>query len=194
MHTRLAIVSICIAVSLSILQPSDSRASGVSAPGMAPSKSIAVPVAAARPEDVSTIDGIVKAFYEVVSGPPGRPRQWSRDRTLYIPGVQFVAMNEDSTHHVTARAMTHQQLVDHYDAELVEKGFFEHEIHRKTERFGNIAHILSAYESRYTENGAVIARGVNSIELFWDGRRWWIVTAIWDEERADNPMPKELLP
>jgi hypothetical protein len=77
---------------------------------------------------------------------------------------------------------------------LVKKGFFEHEIHRKTERFGNIAHILSTYESRYTENGAVIARGINSIELFWDGHRWWIVTAIWDEERPDNPMPKELLP
>jgi hypothetical protein len=194
MHTRLAIASISVVVGLSVLQSHDSHASGISAPDQVPRKSVSVPVAAARPEDVSSIDGIVKAFYEVISGPSGQPRQWSRDRTLYIPRVQFVAMNEDSAHHATAQVMTHQQLVDHYDVELVEKGFFEHEIHRKTERFGNIAHILSTYESRYTENGAVIARGVNSIELFWDGRRWWIVTAIWDEERPDNPMPKELLP
>ena len=181
-------------VILGILQSGNSPASSISTPDQVPTKSVAVPVAAARPDDVASIDGIVKAFYEVISGPSGKPRQWSRDRSLYIPGVQFVAMNEDSAHHATARVMTHQQLVDHYDAELVEKGFFEREIYRKTERFGNIAHVLSSYESRLTETGPAIARGVNSIELFRDGRRWWIVTAIWDEERPDNPMPKEMLP
>lgn len=191
---RLAVASISVVVSLSVFQSRDARASGMSAPDQVPTKSVAVPAAAARSEDVSSIDGIVKAFYEVISGPSGQSRQWSRDRTLYIPGVEFVAANEDSMHRPTARVMTHQQLVDHYDAELVEKGFFEREIHRKTERFGNIAHILSTYESRFAESGPVVVRGVNSIELFWDGRRWWIVTAIWDEERPDNRIPKELLP
>ncbi len=98
MHTRWAIASVCVAVSLSIFQSRDSRASAISAPDIVPKESVAVPLAAARPEDVSSINGIVKAFYEVICGPPGQPRQWSRDRTLYIPGVQFVAMNEDSAH------------------------------------------------------------------------------------------------
>jgi len=68
------------------------------------------------------------------------------------------------------------------------------EIHRTTERFGNIAHVLSTYESRTKLSGPVIARGINSIELFWDGTRWWIASAIWDDERPDNPIPAQYLP
>ena len=146
-----------------------------------------------RAEDVSSLDGIMKAFYEAISGPAGEPRQWSRDRTLYIPGVRFVSMRVNAKGEPVARVMDHQQFVDSNDAELAAKGFFEWEIHRATKRFGNIAHIFSTYESRITKDGPVIARGVNSIELFWDGKRWWIAGAIWDEERKDNPLPKDLL-
>ena len=78
--------------------------------------------------------------------------------------------------------------------EGLQGGFYEKEVHRETQRFGNIAHIFSTYESRIKADGPVIARGINSIEAFWDGKRWWIASAIWDEERADNPMPKEYLP
>src|SRR2546430_7172320 len=57
----------------------------------APSHHVAVPPAAARPEDVATVDGIVRAYYDVITGPAGQPRQWSRDRSLYIPDLRFVA-------------------------------------------------------------------------------------------------------
>ena len=166
--------------------------SGLAQPGKTPS--VNVPSIAPRPDDVSSIDGMMKAFYEVISGPAGQPRQWSRDRTLYIPDVRFVAMKEGAKHNPQSLIMSHQQMVDRFDSALVGKGFFESEIHRRTERFGNIAHILSTYESRITKDGPVIDRGVNSIEFFWDGQRWWIAGAIWDEERSDNPIPKELLP
>jgi hypothetical protein len=147
----------------------------------------------ARAEDVGSIDGIMKAFYEVVSGPAGVPRQWSRDRTLYIPGVRFVAMTVNQKNEPVARVVDHQQFVDSSDSAVTGKGFFEWEIHRETKRFGNIAHIFSTYESHITKEGPVIARGVNSIELFWDGKRWWIAGAIWDEERKDNPLPRDFL-
>ncbi|MGA8223342.1 MAG: hypothetical protein WB780_16970 [Candidatus Acidiferrales bacterium] len=156
-------------------------------------KHVEVAAISARAEDVSSLDGIIKAYYEVVSGPAGEPRQWSRDRTLYIPGVRFVSMNVDKKGEPVAHVMDHQQFVDSSDAYVTSKGFFEWEIHRETKRFGNIAHIFSTYESRITKDGPVIARGVNSIELFWDGKRWWIASAIWDEEREDNPLPKDLL-
>jgi hypothetical protein len=147
----------------------------------------------ARSEDVSTIDGIMKAFYEVVSGPAGVPRQWSRDHTLYIPHVRFVSMTVNAKNEPVAHVVDHQQFVDSTDSAMTGKGFFEWEIHREIKRFGNIAHIFSTYESRITKDGSVIARGVNSIELFWDGKRWWIAGAIWDEERKDNPLPKDFL-
>jgi len=146
-----------------------------------------------RPEDVSTIDGIIAAFYDVVSGPAGTPRQWHRDSTLYIPNVHFVAMDVRQGRPV-ARVMDHAQFVAGYNRAFVDRGFFEREIHRVTKRFGNIVHVFSTYENSPTINGAIEGRGVNSIQLFWDGARWWIASATWEDERPDNPIPAELLP
>lgn len=146
-----------------------------------------------RPEDVATIDGMVKAYYEVVSGPAGQPRDWARDRTLYIKDLRFVMVETDKNGKPDPRIVDHQQFVDDSDAGLT-KGFFEKEIHRVTERFGPIAHVWSTYETRRTETGPIIKRGINSIELFWDGKRWWIANAIWTDETKDNPIPKEYLP
>lgn len=146
-----------------------------------------------RPADVATIDGVVKAYYEVVSGPAGQARDWARDRTLYIPGVKFVAMSEKEGKPV-AEIMTHDQYIERVNGWLVKNGFSEKEIHRETRRFGNIAHVWSTYESRQRPDGPVTARGINSLELYWDGSRWWVASAIWDGERADHPIPKEYLP
>ncbi len=150
---------------------------------------------APRAEDVATMDGIIKAYYAVVNVPKGEPRQWSRDRTLYIPDIRFVAIEPDHQKKtLVPQIMTHQQYVDNTDEFFAKNGFFENEIHRVTERFGNIAHVFSTYESRRLPDGPVIQRGINSIELFWDGKRWWIASAIWDNERPDNPIPAEYLP
>lgn len=143
------------------------------------------------PKDVSTIDGIVKAFYETISGGKGVPRQWSRDRTLYTPDVRFVAMSERDGK-VRASVMNHSQYVNSSNEFFVAEGFVEKEINRITRRFGNIAHVFSVYEF-VTEDKKQKGRGVNSIELFWDGSRWWISAVSWDEERAGNPIPKEFL-
>jgi hypothetical protein len=152
-----------------------------------------VPTIAPRPEDVGTLDGLIAAYYDVISGPAGKARQWSRDRTLYIPDIRFVSMSLGKDAKPVARTMSHQQFVDASDKGL-QAGFYEQEVHRTTERFGNIAHVFSTYESRVKADGPVIARGINSIEAFFDGKRWWIASAIWDEERPDNPMPPDYLP
>jgi hypothetical protein len=153
-----------------------------------------VPTVAARPEDVGTLDGILKAFYDVISGPAGQPRQWSRDRSLYIPHVQFVSLSTDSSGAISAAVMDHQAFVDQSNAGLVRRGFFETEIHRVTHRFGNVVHVFSTYEMRERLDGPVFGRGINSVELFWDGTRWWISAAQWDDERPGNPIPPEYLP
>jgi len=147
----------------------------------------------ARPQDVATIDGVVAAYYDVVTGPAGQPRDWARDRNLYIPGVKFVAMSEKDGKPV-AQVMTHEQYVQRVNDWLVKNGFVEKEIHREVRHFGNMAHVWSTYESRQKADGPVIARGINSLELYWDGTRWWVAAAVWDEERNGNPIPKEYLP
>jgi hypothetical protein len=155
-------------------------------------QSVAVATIPARAEDVATIDGMIKAFYDVISGPAGQPREWARDRTLYTPDVRFISMDvRDGKPHATI--MSHQQFVDRSDQGLVTAGFFEEEIHRVTRKFGNTTHVFSTYVMK-DGNGRKIGRGVNSIQLFWDGDRWWISGVAWDDERPDNPIPPDLLP
>lgn len=158
-----------------------------------PPKHVAVPTLSPRPEDVASVDAMIKAFYDVISGPPGRPRQWARDRSLYVPGVTFVATGVGKRGPYAA-IMDHQTFVDQTDSGFVHDGFFEQEIHRVMQTYGNIVHAFSTYEERRAPDGPVAGRGINSIELFWDGTRWWIASAIWFSEDAQHQIPKEYLP
>jgi len=155
---------------------------------------VAVPTVPARAEDVATLDGIIAAFYDVISGPVGQPRQWARDRSLYVPGVRFVSTGYGAAGDRDVHVMDHQTFVDDIDSALVAEGFYETEIHRVTRRVNDIAHVFSTYEMRRAPDAPVFGRGVNSIELFWDGTRWWIAGAVWIDEAPDHPIPADLLP
>ena len=152
-----------------------------------------VPAIAPHPEDVASVDGIVKAYYDVISGPPGQPRQWSRDRSLYIKDLRFVATGIERGE-AYARVMDHQEFVDRSDSGFVHNGFFEREIHRVARSYGDILQVWSTYEERRSAHEAVEGRGINALQLFWDGRRWWIASAIWYEEDPAHPIPSEYLP
>jgi hypothetical protein len=146
-----------------------------------------------RPEDVETLEGIVAAFYEVISGPAGQPRQWDRDATLYLPGITFTVMGRDpETGDPRPRTIPKAAFIEQSDPFLVQSGFHEREIHRVTTRYGAVAHVWSSYEWE-TEDGRT-GRGVNGIHLAWDGARWWISHATWDQESPDNPIPEQFLP
>jgi len=151
-----------------------------------------VPTLAPRPADVSTLDGIIAAYYDVITGTAGQPRQWGRDRTLYWPGIRFFAAGVKPDGSPAVRVYTHQEYVDDADASMMKNGFAEREIHRVTHRIGNVAHVMSTYETRRVADGPITGRGVNSIDLFWDGKRWWITAASWDDERPNAPIPREL--
>jgi hypothetical protein len=156
---------------------------------------VSIGKAAPLPDDVSSIDGMIKAYYEVVSGPAGQPRQWARDATLYIPNVRFVVLSEDASGKTSAESMSHQEFVDSSEAALAGKSFYEHEIHRITHRAGNIAHVLSTSERSSSPDGKAEGLGVDSIQLYWDGRRWWITGAdLWALNTNKHPLPPEFLP
>ena len=149
----------------------------------------------ARPDDVATLDGIMKAYFEVVSGPAGQPRQWNRDHTLYIPDIRFVLMSEDASGKISTRSMTHQEFADDSTAALANNAFYERELHRITHRFGNVAHILSTAVQRLSPDGPATGHSIDSVELFWDSHRWWITNAnIWPGDRPGRPLSKEFLP
>ncbi len=155
---------------------------------------VEVPTIAARPEDVGTIEGIVKASYETISGGVGVPRQWGRDRTLFAPSVRYVSISKNKAGEVKARTSDYQEYLNESDVFLVKEGFTEVELGRKIERFGNVATVLSSYEGRVRSTGKVVTRGVNIFSLYFDGKRWWIQTMLWDEEGPGNLIPAELQP
>jgi hypothetical protein len=153
------------------------------------------PTIPARPEDVSTIEGIVKASYETISGGVGVARQWGRDRTLYDPFMRFVSLSKDpKTGKITRSSGSEQDYADHADAYFVKVGFTEHEMAHEIHGFGNVATVLSSYEGKETATNKPTDRGVNIFQLYNDGKRWWILSMTWDEERPDNPLPTVLLP
>ena len=154
-------------------------------------KAIEIPEIEADPKDVSSIDGIIKAFYEAISGDVGKPRQWSRDRTLYAPDVRFISINSDKNGSRINHS-TQQEFANRNDEFMVKSGFTEREINRVTRRFGNLAQIFSTYEWE-TADKKQTGRGINSIQLFYDGKRWWISALAWENEHEGNPIPKEFL-
>ena len=160
-----------------------------------PKTHVTIPIIAANPVDVATIEAIVKASYETISGGVGVPRQWGRDRTLYDPHVRFVGIERDKkTGAASVQPSNEQEFADESDASMVKDGFTERELGSQIHRFGNVATVLSSYEGKVASTGRVVTRGVNIFQLYYDGRRWWILSAVWDEEQPGNRIPKELLP
>lgn len=75
-----------------------------------------------------------------------------------------------------------------------ESAFYEREIARRVERFGNIAHVFSTYESRVgSEDSDPVARGINSVQVVLSRDRWWIAHLVWDVASPGNPIPPEYL-
>lgn len=155
------------------------------------------PVAAttpvANPADVATMDSIVASLYDVISGPAG-PRNWDRFRSLFVPGARLIPTGRKPTGEVGSRVLTPDEYIQRSAPFIEKNGFFEREISRRTEKFGSIAHLFSTYESRHAKDDEKpFARGINSIQLMNDGKRWWIVTVFWQGEDDKNPLPAEYL-
>ena len=146
-----------------------------------------------RPEDVATLDGIIAAYYDVVSGPAGESADRRRDESLHRPGALVAIAGVDAEGKPALQTMTLAGYHDRFGGPRQE-AFYEWEIRRVTERFGNIAHVWSTYVASDVRGGPARTRGINSIQLYYDGQRWWITSWIYDSERAGNPLPARYLP
>ncbi|NOJ94441.1 nuclear transport factor 2 family protein [Corallococcus sp. CA049B] len=148
----------------------------------------------AKPEDVKSQDAILKALYDVISGPAGAPRDWQRFRSLFYPGAQLIPLAKPpGAATLAARPITPEDYVTWGQESTATHGFFEKETARQTHAFGALVQVMSTYEARGTQDGPLIAKGVNSIQLFNDGQRWWVMNIFWiDEKTAGLTVPKDL--
>ena len=148
--------------------------------------------------ETATLDGILATMYALISGEAGEPRDWDRFRTLFLPGARMIPTNrvihEGQGGH-PPDVMDVETFIATSRPFLEGEGFHERQIAARVERFGCVAHVWSTYDSRHAaDDPQPFARGINSIQLYHDGARWWVVTVFWDSERADNPIPAGYLP
>jgi hypothetical protein len=150
----------------------------------------AAPEAAA--EDVGSIDAIMAAVYDVISGPAG-PRDWDRMRSLFVPGARLMVVSPNAPNGIAVLSL--EDYIARSGAFFMENGFFETELARKTDRYGGLAHAFSTYAAFRAEDDAEpFMRGINSFQLLFDGNRWWLTTIYWQRESPELPIPAEYLP
>jgi hypothetical protein len=131
--------------------------------------------------DVATLDAILGAMYEVISGPAGQSRDWERFRSLYHPDARLMPVVSGESPSV--RLLSVEDYIRRVEPIFATEDFWERETGRQVEEFGRVAHVLSHYESLRDPDGVAFDRGANSVQLFYDGKRWWIVSVMWNTAR-----------
>jgi len=149
----------------------------------------------AREADGASVDSTVAALYEVISGPAGAPRNWNRMRALFVPDAKLSMIVPQNHGAFALRPMTVEDYISRNMSTFSANGFYEREIARRTETFGQLVHVFSTYELlRAPHDTKPFLRGINSIQLVHDGKRWWIANLIWRAEDANLTLPERYLP
>ena len=142
------------------------------------------------PDDTSSVDKVVNAMYNVISGPAGQ-RDWKRFKNLFATGADMGAIYKNKQDVVVYKSFSPDDYIKNNDPYFLKNGFVEKELHRTTNTFGQLVHVFTTYEF---ESGEEKQRGINSLQLVYAHSRWWIASLIWQEETPDNPVPAEYLP
>lgn len=144
--------------------------------------------------DGESVDAIIAAVYDVISGPAGAQRDWDRMRALFLPDARLIPSWRTEEGSIGHRYMSLDEWIDGATAYFSDNAFYEVEIFRVEERYGHVAQAFSTYESRTEAEGDPFTRGINSFQLLNDGERWWIVNIFWQGESDAEPIPSEYLP
>ena len=195
---RWTLVAVAIAVAVGGIYSARAQTTATPATPAAPATSAAPAAPAsnyqARSADVESVDGIVAALYDVISGPAGKPRDWDRMRSLFAPEGRLMAVGARPDGSFVLRGMGVEDYIARNTKAFASMGFFEREAARTTETFGQIVHVFSTYESRHAAGDAKpFQRGINSIQLYNDGKRWWVVNVLWRAEDERLPLPERYL-
>lgn len=142
--------------------------------------------------DVATVNAAIAALYDVISGDPGTARDWDRFRNLFKPETRLIPTRKNPQGELIIQALSPEEYVQLFTTRVA-SGFFEKELHRVTEQYGTVTHAFSTYETRETKTGPVTNRGVNSIQLFHDGKRFYIINIFWCAESMGFPLPDKYL-
>lgn len=145
------------------------------------------------PKDVVSADAIIAALYDANTNLVDQKRGADRFRSLFVPGARLMPTFRPPNGKGVIGIQTVDDYVQRASSGPPRHGFSEREIARRSETFGNIMQVFSTYESHRDSTDTHPGRGINSIQLFNDGTRWWVVGVLWDNARPDKPIPAEYL-
>jgi len=151
---------------------------------------LAAKVPAAKPEDVKSMDAILSAIYDVISGPAG-DRDWKRFHSLFLPQARFTQVSTGPDGSKVVITWNVDEFVRDAGEVFAKEPFYEKAIVNRPESFGNVTQVFSSYGSRHSPTDKPFERGINSIQLLNDGTRWWVLSILWDTEREGNPLPEK---
>src|SRR5439155_1082982 len=147
----------------------------------------------AKPGDVDTIEHIMAATYEVISGPAGE-RDWNRFRSLFYKDARLIPSGRRPDGTIAARTSSVEDYIERGRPFFLKEGFFERAVSNKVEEFDHMAQAWSTYESRHKKDDKEpFQRSINSFQLINDGKRWWVLTIYWQGEDKGHPIPSKYL-
>lgn len=142
--------------------------------------------------DVGSLDAIIAASYEALSGARGEPRQWDRYMRLLDPNARLTSVSVDAkTGQPTISSRPRETYKRESDEYLVRSGFVDRQLGCAMNQYGDIASVECGFAG--LEESTVVERGVAYYQLFWDAKRWWILSVIWEQETPGHPIPAKLL-
>jgi hypothetical protein len=135
--------------------------------------------------DDPAISELLKLLYAVISFEDGDEPNWHGLEKLFSTHARITRITPEGIDHLDPSAflaMTRNLIeVGAYT------GFYEFEVARNVEQFGDIAQVWSLYETRRNKDAReALGRGINSIQLIRDGGTWRVLGLLWDETHADS--------
>jgi len=139
-------------------------------------------------EDVKSVDAIINAYYDVVSGSGSEPWEFERDNYIHSENAVITRLDENG------KAESHTLEAEYIPMGLSPKAdFYEKELKRLVSQYGNIAQVWSAFEIRTDPQEESDIRGLNSIQLHFENGRWWIDSWTCEMESDKNRLVTHFL-
>lgn len=143
--------------------------------------------------DSAAIDALIDTLYATVSGPAGSRRDWTRLARLHAPGARLHVTRAGADGALSVDSLDFDAFIALHEARFAERDFHEREIAREVAGFGGVRHVWSTFEARrHPDDAAPYARGVNSLQLARTPDGWRLLSATWDFETPDRPLPARI--
>ncbi|MCF8332042.1 MAG: hypothetical protein K9H84_06285 [Bacteroidales bacterium] len=136
---------------------------------------------------VKTIDGIINETLAFISGESKSSYNWGSFRLLFAADAQFMYLSHDKDGQKTLHTMNLEEFARLGMQAYQQSDFSEYELKKTIDEYNGIAHVFQSYEASGDFGSE---RGMNSYQLIFDGKRWWITSILWTDNKNGIPIPE----